>query len=131
MFLIFCSVLNIILDLVFVIVFDWGIAGVAVATVAAQALSAVLVMYAVNMSTGAFSKLRMNSRLAGDILRIGLPFGIQMAVVAFSNVFVQGYINIFGTACIAGWGVYDDCDFVRSCNDIVCFCAGSSGIIQS
>ena len=48
----------------------------------------------------------MNRKLSGDILRIGLPFGIQMAVVAFSNVFVQGYINVFGTACIAGWGVY-------------------------
>ena len=105
-FLIFCSVLNIALDLVFVIVFGWGIAGVAVATVLAQALSAVLVMRAVAISTGAFAKLHMTPQLAGEILRIGLPFGVQMAVVAFSNVFVQGYINVFGTACIAGWGVY-------------------------
>lgn len=105
-FLIFCSVLNIALDLVFVIAFGWGIAGVAVATVLAQALSAVLVMRAVALSTGAFTKLHMTPQLAGEILRIGLPFGVQMAVVAFSNVFVQGYINVFGTACIAGWGVY-------------------------
>ena len=105
-FLIICSVLNIGLDVVFVTAFHWGIAGVAFATILAQALSAVLVMRAVALSTGAFRKLRMNFQLAGDILRIGLPFGIQMAVVAFSNVFVQGYINVFGTACIAGWGVY-------------------------
>ena len=105
-FLIFCSILNIGLDLVFVKVFGWGISGVAIATVIAQALSAVLVMRAVAISTGAFRNLRMIGELAGDILRIGLPFGIQMAVVAFSNVFVQGYINVFGTACIAGWGVY-------------------------
>ena len=106
MFLIFCSVLNIILDLIFVIVFDWGIAGVAFATVLSQFLSALLVMYAVALSTEAFKKLRINKRLAINILKIGLPFGIQMAVVAFSNVFVQKYINAFGTACIAGWGVY-------------------------
>ena len=105
-FLIFCSVLNIVLDLVFVRVFGWGIAGVAVATILAQALSALLVMKAVADSTGAFVKLKMSPELAGEILRIGLPFGIQMAVVAFSNVFVQGYINAFGTAYIAGWGVY-------------------------
>ena len=109
-FLIVCSVLNIGLDLLFVRAFGWGIAGVAVATILAQALSALLVMRAVAVSTGAFSHLRMNRKLAGDILRIGLPFGIQMAIVAFSNVFVQGYINVFGTASIAGWGVYTKLD---------------------
>ena len=106
MFLIVCSVLNIILDLAFVNIVHWGIAGVAIATITAQALSALLVMRSVAKSTGAFSDLRVNWELAGSILRIGLPFGVQMAVVAFSNVFVQGYINVFGTACIAGWGVY-------------------------
>ena len=106
MFLIFCSAVNIALDLVFVIAFGWGIAGVAIATVLAQALSALLVMRAVAISTGAFRDFRMIWRIAGDILQIGLPFGIQLAIVAFSNVFIQGYINVFGTACIAGWGVY-------------------------
>lgn len=105
-FLIFCSVLNIILDLIFVIAFGWGIAGVAWATIIAQALSALLVMREVAISTGAFKNLRMDSQLAKLILKIGLPFGLQMAIVAFSNVFVQGYINYFGTAVIAGWGVY-------------------------
>ena len=105
-FLIFCSVLNIVLDLVFVNVFHWGIAGVAIATITAQALSAILVMLSVASSTGAFKSLRINYILGRNILRIGLPFGLQMAIVAFSNVFVQGYINVFGTACIAGWGVY-------------------------
>ena len=105
-FLILCSVLNIVLDLVFVLALDVGIAGVAIATVLAQALSAILVMRAVAVSTGAFRKLRITPKIADNILKIGLPFGIQMAVVAFSNVFVQGYINVFGTAVIAGWGVY-------------------------
>ena len=106
LFLIICSVMNIFLDLIFVNVFHWGIAGAAIATITAQALSAVLVMLAVAKSTGAFKSLRIDSGLSREILRIGLPFGIQMAIVAFSNVFVQGYINVFGTACIAGWGVY-------------------------
>ncbi|MBQ7544758.1 MAG: polysaccharide biosynthesis C-terminal domain-containing protein [Synergistaceae bacterium] len=56
-FLVFCSVLNIVLDVVFVVAFGWGIAGVAWATVLAQALSAVLVMRAVAVSTGAFGTL--------------------------------------------------------------------------
>ena len=105
-FLIVCSVLNIVLDLAFVNIFHWGIAGVAIATIAAQALSACLVILTVMKSLGLSAKWRLNRKIAGEILRIGLPFGIQMAVIAFSNVFVQGYINVFGTACIAGWGVY-------------------------
>ena len=105
-FLIICSVLNIVLDLAFVRIFHWGIAGVAIATIAAQALSACLVILTVMKSLGLSAKWRLNRKIAGEILRIGLPFGVQMAVVAFSNVFVQGYINVFGTACIAGWGVY-------------------------
>ena len=110
MFLIFCSLMNIILDLVFVLYFHWGIAGVAIATILAQAFSAVLVMRAVASSTGALKNMRMNNLLAGRILRIGLPFGFQMAIVAFSNVFIQGYINYFGTVYIAGWGIYTKLD---------------------
>ena len=110
MLLIFCSILNIILDLVFVLYFHWGIAGVAIATILAQGISAVLVLYVIASSTGALKNLRMNNFLAGRILQIGLPFGIQMAIVAFSNVFVQGYINYFGTAVIAGWGIYAKLD---------------------
>ena len=104
-FLIVCSLLNIILDLAFVKI-GWGIAGVAIATITAQALSACLVIRAVIHSAGLSHEWRIDSEIAREILRIGLPFGVQMAVVAFSNVFVQGYINVFGTACIAGWGVY-------------------------
>ena len=104
-FLIVCSALNIILDLAFVKI-GWGIAGVAIATITAQGLSACLVIRAVMKSAGIFRDWRFDREIAGEILRIGLPFGLQMAIVAFSNVFVQGYINVFGTACIAGWGVY-------------------------
>lgn len=104
-FLIVCSVLNIALDL-WLVKIGWGIAGVAIATIIAQALSACLVIYTVMKSAGLSGEWRLDREIAGEILRVGLPFGVQMAVVAFSNVFVQGYINVFGTACIAGWGVY-------------------------
>ncbi len=106
LFLIFCSVLNIILDLIFVVYFHWGIAGVAFATIIAQMISALLVLYVLASSTCALKNLHIDKKIAARILQIGLPVGIQMAIVAFSNVFVQSYINYFGTACIAGWGIY-------------------------
>ncbi|MBQ7197142.1 MAG: MATE family efflux transporter [Synergistaceae bacterium] len=105
-FLIFCSILNIILDLIFVVYFHLGIAGVAAATVIAQMISALLVLYVLVSSTGALKKLKFDKKISSLILKIGLPVGLQMAIVAFSNVFVQAYVNYFGTACIAGWGIY-------------------------
>ena len=109
-FLIFCSILNIILDLIFVVYFHWGIAGAAAATVIAQMISAFLVLYVLAFSTEALKVLKFDKKISGTILKIGLPVGLQMAVVAFSNVFVQAYINYFGTACIAGWGIYTKLD---------------------
>ena len=109
LFLLFCSGLNVVLDLVFVLCFRWGIAGVAIATILSQAISALLVLFVLARSTGALNWRalpRPDWPLSGQILRIGLPVGLQMAIVAFSNVFVQAYINVFGTACIAGWGCY-------------------------
>lgn len=110
LFLIFCSILNIILDLIFVVYFHWGIAGVAFATIIAQMISALLVLYVVLSSTGVLKNLCFDKKISARILQIGLPVGIQMAIVAFSNVFVQSYINYFGTACIAGWGIYAKLD---------------------
>ncbi|MBR1487039.1 MAG: hypothetical protein IJ597_07295, partial [Synergistaceae bacterium] len=96
--------------LIFVLYFRWGIAGVAIATVAAQMISAFLVLYVLVSSTGALKKLNFDKKISNTILKIGLPVGLQMAIIAFSNVFVQAYINYFGTACIAGWGIYTKLD---------------------
>ena len=87
--LIVCAITNIILDLVFVIVFHMGVSGVAYATIISQWISAILVL---------------------SILRIGFPAGLQMAVTSFSNVFVQSYINHFGSSCMAGWTTYGKLD---------------------
>ena len=109
-FLLVCSGLNAVLDLVFVAVLKWGIAGAAFATILSQFISAALVMwnlmYATEECPFSLAQTRIDGPLAGQILRIGLPVGLQQAIVAFSNVFVQAYINAFDTACIAGWGCF-------------------------
>lgn len=113
-YLVICSALNISLDLLFVLVFSWGIAGVAIATVVAQLISACLVLSCLTRTDEpyyfSFRELRLDRSVAGQILKIGLPVGLQMAVIAFSNVFVQAYVNVFDTACIAGWGCYTKLD---------------------
>jgi len=113
-FLLISSGANILLDLVFVICFRWGIAGAAAATVLSQLFSAVLVLRFLTVSAEEYGfnwrDLRIDRQMAGQILMLGLPVGLQMAIVAFSNVFVQAYINVFDTACIAGWGCFTKLD---------------------
>ena len=96
-FLIFSAVVNTVLDLVFVIVFDWGITGVAAATVVSQCLSAVLVLMVLTRSEGSYRIiwrfLKINKVMLRKIWKIGLPSALQQAVTSFSNVFVQSYIN--------------------------------------
>lgn len=110
-FLITSSLLNIALDLLFVVVFHWGIAGVAAATVLSQAVSAILVCAALMRAEEAY-KLRvkricMDMALCRRILLLGLPIGVQQSLTAFSNAFVQSYINAFGSAAImAGWSCH-------------------------
>lgn len=109
-FLLVCSGLNVVLDLLFVAVLPWGIAGAAAATVVSQMISAALVLWVLTFQMDDcrlhWSSLRIDRRATGQILKIGLPVGFQQAVIAFSNVFVQAYVNAFDTACIAGWGCY-------------------------
>ncbi len=113
-FLIFSSVVNVILDLVFVIVFRMGVAGVAWATIIAQFASAALALYSLAKTKEDYRfvirDLKMDWQILGKIVRIGLPAGLQMAVTSFSNVFVQSYINAFGSACMAGWTSYTKID---------------------
>ena len=113
-FLIASTGTNIVLDLLFVIRFDMGVAGVAWATIIAQALSAVLVL-ATLMGTESVVQvklrwLRVNWAILKKIFTIGLPAAIQLAVTAFSNIFVQSYINFFGTDCMSGWTTYAKVD---------------------
>lgn len=113
-FLVISTFVNIVLDLVFVLVFDWGIAGVAYATVIAQALSAILVLITMICTDACYKlslkSLKLNAYHIRLVLKIGLPGALQMAVTSFSNVFVQAYINSFGSACMAGWATYNKID---------------------
>lgn len=108
------SVVNIILDLLFVCVFEMGIAGAAWATLFAQALSAVLILWNLIASKSEyrvhFRLIRFDYIILKDIIRIGLPSGIQNAIVSFSNVIVQSNINHFGPMAMAGCGSYSKID---------------------
>lgn len=113
-FLIFSAIINTIGDLLFVLVFRLGVAGVAYATILAQGLSALLVLYNLTHSEDQYrlqlKKLHLHPGTLKKIVSIGLPTALQSAVTAFSNVFVQSYINVFGSACAAGWSIYGKLD---------------------
>lgn len=113
-FLVVSAVVNTILDLVFVIVFRLGVKGVAYATILAQFLSAFLSMWVLTRTDANYrirwNRLSLHKKTMKRILTIGMPSAIQSAVTSFSNVFVQGYVNAFGSDCMAGWGVYNKLD---------------------
>ncbi|ANW98611.1 MATE family efflux transporter [Thermoclostridium stercorarium subsp. thermolacticum DSM 2910] len=115
-FLIFSAVANTVLDLVFVINFKMGVAGVAWATVIAQVLSAILVLIVLSRTSGPYriywNKLKLNKPMLESIIKIGLPSSVQQGITAFSNVFVQGYINKFGSAFMAGYSAYGKIDAI-------------------
>ena len=113
-FLVVCAVMNTVLDLLFVLVFRMGVEGVALATILSQCTSAVLVIITL-MRTDTCIKLRIqdlkiNFAMLGKIFRVGIPAAIQMAITAFSNIFVQSYINYFGDNCMSGWTAYAKID---------------------
>ena len=109
-YLIICTVINTILDLVFVKQLHMGVAGAAYATVIAQTISTILVFIQLYLSDKAYrfnpAKLSIDSRILRKICAFGLPTSIQMCITAFSNVFVQSYVNRFGAAVMAGWATY-------------------------
>ena len=109
-YLILASILNIFLDLLFVIKFESGVAGVAYATILAQLISGLAIFLRLFRSDEPHSltwyEMKVDTQILGRIIKIGFPAGLQMALTSFSNVFVQAYINEFGAACTAGWGIY-------------------------
>ena len=109
-YLIISSVANVILDLLFVAVLDWGVGGAALATVLGQLLSAVLAF--AHLMSGKFvvqlqlKKLRLDPQIFRQVLKLGLPGGVQNSVIAIANVVVQSKINVFGDFAMAGCGSY-------------------------
>lgn len=96
LFIIVCALINIGLDLLFVNSYGMGVKGVALATIIAQFISAVLVMIVLLRHKGPvrirLRLLKCDGKILKHIFKIGLPAGVQMAITAFSNVFVTSYI---------------------------------------
>lgn len=113
-FLIVGCVLNIVLDILFLIPLKMGVAGAAYATIISQAVSALLIIICLIRETGPckleLQKLRMERSCLFRILRIGIPAGIQSVTYALSNLIIQASINDFGTDTIAAWGTYGKMD---------------------
>ncbi len=113
-FLILTSVLNIVLDLLFVIVFHLGIAGVALATIISQFISALLIIYLLTHTSDIYrftwSDMHINFDILRKVFSVGLPAAIQSVITAFSNIFVQSYINYFGSGVMAAWSCYNKID---------------------
>ncbi|MGN0985100.1 MAG: MATE family efflux transporter [Candidatus Enterenecus sp.] len=113
-FLLASALINTALDLLFVLKFGMGVEGVALATIIAQGVSAVLVTVTL-MRTSSCVKVRLRKLaihvdVLKKIFRVGIPAALQLAVTAFSNVFVQSYINFFGDNCMSGWTAYTKVD---------------------
>ena len=109
-YLIFSSLLNIGLDLLFLAVFRWGVWSAAVATVLSQTASVVLCMAYLlrkgNIFTVELRKIRFHRDMFAEIIRYGLPSGVQNSVIAFANVIVQSQINTFGKLAMAAYGTH-------------------------
>ena len=113
-FLVVCALMNTVLDLVFVLGFNMGVRGVALATILSQATSAILVIITLLRTDECIrldlKKLRIHWDMLKKIFRVGIPAAIQMAITSFSNIFVQSYINYFGDNCMSGWTTYAKVD---------------------
>lgn len=109
-YLIFSSVLNIILDVIFVGICHWGVWSAALATVISQITSVVLCMIYLCKKGNIFSvelrKLRIHGDMFKEIINYGLPSGVQNSVIAFANVIVQTQINSFGKFATAAYGTH-------------------------
>lgn len=110
-YLIVSSVLNIILDLVFVGVFHYGVGSAALATIISQFTSAGLCLYRLTKKSPEeyrvhLRKIRLHRKMLRQIISNGLPTGIQNSVISIANVVVQSNINSFGKMAVAGCGAY-------------------------
>lgn len=109
-YLIFSSVLNVVLDILFIAVFKWGVWAAAVATTISQAASAVLCLIQLFKKGTIYQiKLRQigfDGEMLKEILRYGLPAGIQNSVIGLANVIVQSNINSFGKVATAAYGTH-------------------------
>ena len=113
-FLVVCAIMNTVLDLLFVLQFNMGVQGVALATILSQGTSAILVVITLLRSDNCIKLIPKELKIHWDMLKkifsVGIPAALQMAITAFSNIFVQSYINYFGDNCMSGWTTYAKVD---------------------
>ncbi len=112
--LIVCCLVNIVLDLLFVVAFHWDVFGVALATVLSQVVSAGLIMVRLLCTRESYrvelKKIRFHRGLLKNVVRIGLPSGLQSVLYSVSNLLIQASINSFGTDAIASWAAIGKID---------------------
>ena len=113
-FLIVASIVNIILDVVFVVFMDMGVAGVGLATIIAQFSSAMLVIATLKGLPEdimlMWNKVKLDKNMCGEIFKIGIPNGIQSIAFSISNIAIMSSINAFGTDTVAAWTAYGKID---------------------
>lgn len=113
-FLIAACMTNIVLDLIFVVGFHWDVMGAALATVLSQVVSAVLVLTSLRHPGSLFClewrEVRFHRDILLDVVKIGLPTGLQSDMYNFSNLFIQSCINAFGTDTMAAWTAFGKLD---------------------
>ena len=106
-FLLFSTILNILLDLFCILVLGWGVAGASIATVVSQGLSAFLcyhyMMRKFEILQATSSERRFDRRLALNMLGIGVPMGLQFSITAIGSIMLQSANNALGTACVAAF----------------------------
>ena len=112
--LIFSSILNIVLDIVLVIVFHMGVAGVSIATIFSQGVSAVLVTRALMRSDDLyqleFQKIRFHKSALISLIWVGCPTGIQSILYSVTNMLIQTFLNNLGTDTVAAWSAFGKID---------------------
>lgn len=110
-YLVVAAITNTVLDLLFVIVFGWGVAGVAIATIIAQGVSSTLTVISLCRNEScvkiSFKGVKFHKPIMKEIFVIGFPAALQMTITAFSNIFVQRYINFFDMEVMGGWTAYN------------------------
>ena len=113
-FLIASCMTNIVLDLLFVVVFHMNVAGAAIATIISQYLSATLVIRQLLKTSDSYKldvkALKIDPMILRKVVKIGLPAGLQSMMYSISNVLIQANINSFGTDTIAAWAVFGKID---------------------
>lgn len=108
-YLVISTIANIILDIIFVVIFHLDVAGVAIATITCQTLSALLVVRTLVKTKESYhlniSNISINKDTLLKVIKIGLPTGLQSVMYSISNLIIQTSVNSLGTNCIAAWNV--------------------------